>query len=330
MHGSNTAWCRGHQANRARYVCARGKQHTLGRAHREPVCIARVCATNYELAVCQDSTSSWWHEERRTCIGEHLCTWADTRGAVTKHLTCALGDMSEQLWTFAWHIKHIKILVDQKDALGLKERAPNKPLQRPPAPLVKESNVYGRDEDKEVIIKFLLSNIISDTKISVIPIVGMGDNFDIFKITKVIFESVTSQKCCFEDLFQLQLKLKEALRGKKFLSIHDDVWNENYTLWDVLESCFESGARGSKIIATTRSSIVASIMTNAMAHHLAGVSYEDCWRLFVKHAFSNDKETDAYPNLRVIGREIVKKCKGLPLTVKSIGGSLRSERNPKP
>ncbi|PON89747.1 NB-ARC domain, LRR domain containing protein [Trema orientale] len=226
-------------------------------------------------------------------------------------------------------LERLKILVDQKDALGLKERAPNKPLQRPPAPLVEESSVYGRDEDREVIIKFLLSDAISDTKISVIPIVGMGDNFDIFKITKVIFESVTSQKCCFEDLFQLQLKLKEALRGKKFLFIHDDVWNENYTLWDVLKSCFESGARGSKIIVTTRSSIVASIMTNGMAHHLAGVSYEDCWRLFVKHAFSNDKEIDACPNLRVIGREIVKKCKGLPLAVKSIGGSLRSKRNPK-
>ncbi|GLT59611.1 hypothetical protein SLA2020_324200 [Shorea laevis] len=50
---------------------------------------------------------------------------------------------------------------------------------------------------------------------------------------------------------------------------------------------------------------------------------DECLSLFARHAL--DKENfDTHPELGV-GREIVQKCRGLPLTVKVLGGLLRGK-----
>ncbi|XP_062118227.1 putative disease resistance protein RGA3 [Humulus lupulus] len=117
------------------------------------------------------------------------------------------------------------------------------------------------------------------------------------------------------------ISLKKVLRGKKFFFVLDDVWNENYNKWDFLKSTFESGARGSKIIVTTCNKVVAQVLTTGKVHKLQGISNEDCWKIFVDHAFEEDIG-HAHSKLHEIGKEIVKKCKGLPLAVKSLGGLL--------
>ncbi|XP_024030968.1 putative disease resistance RPP13-like protein 1, partial [Morus notabilis] len=217
--------------------------------------------------------------------------------------------------------------------------------QRSPAPLADESRVYGRNDDKEKIMKLLLpdSGSSSENKISVIPVVGMGgigkttlaqlvyedisvksqfdirswvtvsDESEISVIAKQILQEITSQKCETEGLYQLQCKLKESLSGKRFLFVLDDVWTENYEHWEALLSSFQSGANGSGIIVTTRSDIVAKKMGNVPTHHLGEVSDDDCWKLFEEHVFINGARSEAHQELHAIGRDIVKKCKGVPL-----------------
>ncbi|XVF83138.1 hypothetical protein PTKIN_Ptkin16aG0109500 [Pterospermum kingtungense] len=245
-------------------------------------------------------------------------------------------------------------LVNQKDNLGLKEycRA-EKAFQRPRATsLVDESGVFGRDVEKEAIMKLLHPENPTENRIDVIPTVGMGgigkttlaqliyndkrveewfnlkawvcvsEEFDAFRVTKTILEEITSTCDGSENLNQLQLKLKEKLLGKKFLLVLDDVWNENYVDWDQLRSPFISGAKNSKILVTTRSEKVASIVRTVPTYPLNILSNEHCWELFAKHAFANTSPS-MHPNLKKISEAIVKRCNGLPLAAKSLGGLLR-------
>ncbi|XP_034701515.1 putative disease resistance RPP13-like protein 1 [Vitis riparia] len=253
----------------------------------------------------------------------------------------------------------LEYLAQEKDVLGLKEGVGEKLSQRwPSTSLVDESGVCGRDGDKEEIVKFLLSHNASGNKISVIALVGLGgigkttlaqwvyndrrvvecfdlkawvcvsDEFDPVRITKTILKEIdsgASEKYSDDsDLNLLQLKVKERLSKKKFLLVLDDVWNENYNNWDMLQTPFTVGLNGSKIIVTTRSDKVASVMRSVHIHHLGQLSFEDCWSLFAKHAFENG-DSSLRPELEEIGKGIVKKCKGLPLAAKTLGGALYSE-----
>jgi len=249
--------------------------------------------------------------------------------------------------------KRLEFLAKQKKHMGLREGVGGESSKRlPTTSLVQESDILGRNDDKEKIVNLLLSDDTSGGQMCVIPIVGMGgvgkttiaqivykdkrvndhfdlkawvcvsDEFVVFRVTKTVLEAVTSSTCDIKDLNLLQVTLQEKLMGKKFLLVLDDVWNENYADWEVLCSPFKSGAQRSMVIVTTRNEGVASIMRTVPTHHLKTLLEEDCWSLFAKHAF-HDYNFDARPKLEVIGRQIVKKCKGLPLAAKTIGGLLR-------
>ncbi|XP_062174506.1 putative disease resistance RPP13-like protein 1 [Alnus glutinosa] len=252
-------------------------------------------------------------------------------------------------------LDRLESLAQQKDLIGLKEGVGGKSSERlPTTSLVEESGICGRNDEKEAIIKMLLSNDVRSDEMCVIAIVGMGgigkttlaqsifnnnkvndhfnidawvcvsEEFDVFKVTKIILETVTSSPCYVTDLNQLQLRLKECLMGKKFLLVLDDVWNENYVHWEELSKPFKFGEQGSRIIVTTRNHNVALVMRASSIHPLKELSEEDCWSLFAKHAF-HDGNSNAHGELEVIGRKIIEKCGGLPLAVKTIGALLRSK-----
>ncbi|CAN6567204.1 unnamed protein product [Malus baccata var. baccata] len=156
--------------------------------------------------------------------------------------------------------------------------------------------------------------------------VYVSEEFDVVRITQIIYGSVISQTCSITDLNLLQVKLKEALTGKKCFFVHDDVWNENYIHWDALRCSFESVAHGSKIIVTTRNQRVASMMGTVTTYHLNHISEKDCGLLFSKHAFGRINSA-VHPTLEEISSGIIKKCKGLPLAAKSLGGLLRCKQS---
>ncbi|KOM38779.1 hypothetical protein LR48_Vigan03g216100 [Vigna angularis] len=127
------------------------------------------------------------------------------------------------------------------------------------------------------------------------------------------------------DMEQLQKQLRNKLVGKKFLLVLDDVWNEDRVKWVELRTLIQVGAAaGSAVLVTTRSHSIASLMGTVSPHILQGLSLEDSVSLFVKWAFKEGEEEN-YPHLINIGIDIVKKCSGVPLAVRTIGSLLFSK-----
>ncbi|XP_031254344.1 disease resistance protein RGA2-like [Pistacia vera] len=81
------------------------------------------------------------------------------------------------------------------------------------------------------------------------------------------------------------------------------------------------GAYGSKIVVTTRSNQVASVMGTVPPYILNGLPHKDCMSLFFKWAFV-DGEEKKYPNLIKFGGEIVETSGGIPLAVRTLGSLL--------
>ncbi|KAF2307894.1 hypothetical protein GH714_033223 [Hevea brasiliensis] len=147
---------------------------------------------------------------------------------------------------------------------------------------VDASNVIGRDKDKENIIEMLLQSFDSKN-VSIIPVVGIGEVFELEKvIIKILSSASPSQRYMDLDIDQLQRALRQALDGRKYLLILDDVWSEDPRKWLELKALLMRGVNGSKILVTTRSSRVASIMGTDSAYDLNDLPYQHCLSLFLE------------------------------------------------
>ncbi|KAF3956779.1 hypothetical protein CMV_018131 [Castanea mollissima] len=214
---------------------------------------------------------------------------------------------------------------------------------------VLQDEVVGREDDKQKIIKFLLDTNFEDN-VSIIPIVGIGglgkttlaqliyndenvkahfepklwicvsDNFDVKQIVKQILESLKEERH-EETLDNLQNHLREKLNGKKYFLVLDDVWNEDRDKWLLLKNLLVGGAKGSRILITTRSENVAKITATNSWYSLKGLPREKAWSLFVKMAFERGQEP-TNNKISEIGSKIVEKCDGLPLAIRTIGSLL--------
>ncbi|KAF2317317.1 hypothetical protein GH714_020114 [Hevea brasiliensis] len=209
-----------------------------------------------------------------------------------------------------------------KNDLDLRENLEgnsNKVRKRLPTTcLVNESQVLGRERDKEDVLELLMRDYVCDSKICVIAIVGMAG------VGKTTLAQLIYNDNQVNDCFDLKGRLQGILTDKKFLLVLDDVWNENYHNWEVLCSPFRRGAPGSKIVVTTRNEGVASIMGSVAAYRLKELPYDSCLPLFTQLALGTNS-FDAHPNLKAIGEGIVGKCKGLPLAAKTLGSLLQTK-----
>ncbi|MED6182149.1 hypothetical protein PIB30_025866 [Stylosanthes scabra] len=255
-------------------------------------------------------------------------------------------------------VRRLETAVKRKDNLRLKETAKVDMSWRiPSTSLVVSSDIFGRDKDKEEIIKLLFDDTCdAESPLTVIPIWGMGgigkttlaqlvyndaevvekfdtmawvcvaENFDPVGLTRTILEKITSLSCNTNDFDSLQTRLKEALTGKTFLVVLDDVWEDQKDMWEDLLKPFLFGNRGSKILLTTRGEKVASVVaTTKLQYPLSLLSEEDCWLVFLKQA--NLSSDSINPTLEKVGKDIVKKCGGLPLAVQALGRLLGGNSN---
>ncbi|KAK1316771.1 putative disease resistance protein [Acorus calamus] len=122
------------------------------------------------------------------------------------------------------------------------------------------------------------------------------------------------------DTVALEDKLNEWLKKKKrFLIIMDDVWEQE--LWTRIKPAFRDIQNGSRVLLTTRSYDVAKVANpsqDPFEPDLLGE--EESWELFNWKVFG--RKNGCPPDLFKKGRELVEKCKRLPLAIIILGGIL--------
>ena len=219
---------------------------------------------------------------------------------------------------------------------------------------LKDSEVVGREFDVIKIVKLLISSS-NEHSISVLPIVGMaglgkttlaklvynhelirkhfeilvwvdvGKYFSVKGILKEILKSLDKDLSGSksDEIDEIIYKCKEKLWAEKYLLILDDVQNEDREKWDTLMShlLWINLNIEINIIVTTSSDNVAKLIGTLPTHYLEKLSKDDCWSIFKGGAFANEGISLTL-DLEAIGREIAKRCRGVPLAAIVLGGTM--------
>ncbi|KAL5993754.1 hypothetical protein ACLOJK_041012 [Asimina triloba] len=219
--------------------------------------------------------------------------------------------------------------------------------------LMAEDRMVGLEDESRKIIDWLL--VKNEYSLMVVGIVGMGGigkttlAQKIFKNRIIptnfkysIFVTV-SQSFRFDELLKKMLnKLglrDELLRGKgvddqledlknkldgDYLIILDDVWGlSEGQWWESLSSALPN-VKGGCVMVTSRIEEVARSMGAFEEHiyHAEILSGENSWSLFCRVAFARNGGNCPNAEFEMHGRDIVKQCGGLPLTIKTVGGMM--------
>ncbi|XP_031100764.1 uncharacterized protein LOC116004742, partial [Ipomoea triloba] len=220
------------------------------------------------------------------------------------------------------------------------------------APGVEEDIVVGFGEEAKIIKDLLFIESMNLRVISIVGMIGMGKTtlarmlfndvdlqYEFFtriwvnvsracdrrRIFYDILSRFTSISNDFHEMSEEHLaeKVKEYLKGSKYLIVLDDVWTEHD--WFRLRIAFPNNVRGGKILVTTRSQDVASFIGSiGISHELKGLSDDECWELLEKKIFGDSRCTDT--SLEAVGRSIAKKFEGVLLLVGKISDVLRENR----
>ncbi|XP_019164822.1 PREDICTED: putative late blight resistance protein homolog R1A-10 [Ipomoea nil] len=243
---------------------------------------------------------------------------------------------------------HEKDLISYMNYKSTGQDSDMQPLQ----PIVEEDNPTGFEDQMEALLARLDGS--SNNRI-VIPIVGMsGSGKTTF--AKQIFHGRNKLKTTFVHTIwvhvsqnfarkqkyidmlyeitkhprdeysnipenQLEDKIKELLKDKYFIVL-DDIWEKND--WNSLNKALPENSKGSRVLVTTR--FRELVDTDEEPHDLRSLNNEESWELLEKIIFGKD----GCPNestLKTVGEDIVKRCKGLPLSIVMVGGILRRSRS---
>ncbi|GFP83127.1 putative disease resistance protein rga3 [Phtheirospermum japonicum] len=213
--------------------------------------------------------------------------------------------------------------------------------------------ILGRENDVLTIVE-MLTSYPNEQAFKIVPIWGMGGlgkttlarlvfgdeyinthfdhcvwvhvskEFNSMMIFKNILSSLTSENVEHGNREVLLQKLQKELGAKRYLLVLDDVWNEETDKWDNFISSLSgiSSIRGNGIIVTTRSEKVASSVKTLANFTLQSLSENNCWSVIKAKAF---RDGDILPEFECTGKNIAKRCQGLPLAANVVGGFLRDK-----
>ncbi|GJM85551.1 hypothetical protein PR202_ga02012 [Eleusine coracana subsp. coracana] len=225
---------------------------------------------------------------------------------------------------------------------------------RPPTSSLSSGELYGREDDLQRLLELLLSGECGGRVFTVVSVVGMagvgktalvqhacsdrrvrdffdcyvwiysGQGVDVVSVTKTMVQACGRDTRDITELRLLQGLLVDLLKGKRFLIVLDEVWSIERSVWELLEVPLRVALQGSRVIITSRNAEVGMIMGCDQRHQLRlnCLSDANCWLICKSYAFDVNK-MQVCPKLASQSEEIGKRCKGLPLVAKTVGGLIR-------
>uniref|UniRef100_A0A0E0EVJ1 NB-ARC domain-containing protein n=1 Tax=Oryza meridionalis TaxID=40149 RepID=A0A0E0EVJ1_9ORYZ len=247
----------------------------------------------------------------------------------------------------------IEVLVSEMNSFGFihRQQAPPSNQWRQTDSIMADSEKdivrRSRDKEKNKIVKILHDHVGCNRDLLVLPIVGMAglgkttfvqliyndpeiknhfelrrwccvsDDFDVGNIANSICNSTE------KDHEKTLQDLQEAISGKRYLIVLDDVWNREADKWEKLKTCLKLGGKGSAILTTTRDSQVARIMITGVveAYNLENLGEEYTKEIIQTRAFSLAGSDE----LSEIVQKFVDSCQGSPLAAKAFGSMLSTK-----
>uniref|UniRef100_A0A0D9XWE9 Uncharacterized protein n=1 Tax=Leersia perrieri TaxID=77586 RepID=A0A0D9XWE9_9ORYZ len=218
---------------------------------------------------------------------------------------------------------------------------------------VEVSKISTRDKEKDSIVSKLLEFNEGD-KVLTVSIIGLGGSgkttlakhichddrikthfratywvhvsreFNMEKLIGKLFEAITGKKFDLHSQQHIIDVVSDKLRGERFLLVLDDAWHDSQHDWEQFMVYVYNGGSGSKILLTTRDKQVADAVKSRFLFNLAFLSEVDSWNLFQQS--SGLVEKDMIAEFIQVGKEIVSKCGGVPLAVKTLAGILSEKK----
>ncbi|VAH11948.1 unnamed protein product [Triticum turgidum subsp. durum] len=158
--------------------------------------------------------------------------------------------------------------------------------------------------------------------------IHVSETFSVEDIFQEMLQDISEDSLSsISDHRGLNKKLKEALRGKRFLLILDDLWvkNKNDQQLEELISPLNVGLKGSKILVTARTKEAAGALCADKLIEMPDLDEDQYLAMFMHYALSC--KSIALKEFEQVGREIAKKLHRSPIAAVTVAGRLGANPN---
>ncbi|XP_037464030.1 putative disease resistance protein RGA4 [Triticum dicoccoides] len=152
---------------------------------------------------------------------------------------------------------------------------------------------------------------------------GISETYDMTGLLKQAIRMAGGNCDQRETEAELLLCLKDTIQGKSVFLVLDNVFRADVWIRR-LQLAFEGALNNVCVLVTTRSHDVLLAMGTTHIHSVSRMSEDDGLMLLMKNSFQWPGRPGR--TFQELGRQIVRRCDGLPLAIKAVAGTLSTRK----